>query len=102
MDNEIGDDVQMISFPEANILMHHVVSAVAINQHRRKPNRWVNQVTHKLIKCGITNIEQLESKLNDNTLNDVIGVHHLSRLHKVTIHGFKVILGTADFHQGRS
>jgi hypothetical protein len=102
MNNEIGDDAPLISFPEANILLHHVVSAVAINQRRRKPNRWVNQVTHKLIICGITNIEQLESKLNDSTLNDVIGVRNLPRLHKVTIHGLKVILGTADFHQGRS
>jgi hypothetical protein len=39
---EIGTDAMMESFPLDNILLHHEVSAVAINQARRKPNRWVN------------------------------------------------------------
>jgi hypothetical protein len=99
---EIGDDVEMEIFPQVNILLHHVVSAVAINQNRRKPNRWVNKVTHKLIVCNIKTVEQLESKLSDGTLNDHIGKHELPRLNQVTIHGFKLIMGTADFRQGRS
>jgi hypothetical protein len=89
-------------FPQVNILLHHVVSAVAINQNRRKPNRWVNKVTHKLIVCNIKTVEQLDSKLSDGTLNDHIGKHDLPRLNQVTIHGFKLIMGTADFRQGRS
>ena len=102
MEDEIGDDVEMESFPKASILLHHVVSAVAINQQRRKPNRWVNKVTSKLINCDINTIEQLESKLDSGKLNDIIGAHHLPRLHQVSIHGFQLILGTADFRQGRS
>jgi hypothetical protein len=102
MNLEIGKDAELVTFPAANILLHHVVSAVAINQHRRKPNRWVNKVTMKLIKCGINNIEQLETKLNNNSLNNIIGQQQLPRFHNITIHGFNLILGTADFHQGRS
>jgi hypothetical protein len=102
MEAEIGIDVQQETFPSANILLHHVISAVSINQRRRKPNRWVNKVTKKLINCDINTIEQLELYLNNNTLNGLIGRKHLPRLHNVTIHGFNLILGTADFHQGRS
>jgi hypothetical protein len=80
MVSKIGDNVEMEVFPQVNILLHHVVSAVAINQNRRKPNRWVNKVTHKLIVCNIKTIEQLESKLSDGTLNDHIGKHKLPRL----------------------
>jgi hypothetical protein len=98
---EIGIDVELKLFPTANVIMHHVVSAVAISQHRHKPNRWVNKVTQKLINCDINTIESLETKLNANSLNDHIGGHRLPQLHQVTIHGFKLILGTADFHQGR-
>jgi hypothetical protein len=102
MEFEIGKDEEMKSFPKASILLHHVVSAVSINQQRRKPNRWVNKVTAKLIECGIHTIEQLEGVLDSNALNNVIGEHKLPRLHQVTIHGFQLILGTADFRQGRS
>jgi hypothetical protein len=102
MIDEIGNDEQPEVFPTANILLHHVVSAVAINQHRHKPNRWVNKVTHKLITCGITTSNQLEVKLESDTLNDHICEQDLPRLHQVTIHGFKLILGMADFRRGRS
>jgi hypothetical protein len=102
MIDEIGVDDAIETFPTANILLHHVVSAVSINQHRHKPNRWVNKVTLKLINCGITTIDQLELKLRSNTLNDHIHEHNLPRLHQVTIHGFELILGMADFHRGRS
>jgi hypothetical protein len=66
---EIGVDVMMKTFPTNNTLLHHVVSCVAIHQDRRKPNRWVNKITQKLIDCGITSIEELKSKINDDTLN---------------------------------
>jgi hypothetical protein len=85
---EIGDDVGPETFPKMNVLLHHVVSAFAINQRRHKPNRWVNKVTAKLINCGISEIEQLESMLDTNTLNTCIGQHHMPRLHQITIHGF--------------
>jgi hypothetical protein len=101
MIDEIGVDVEMETFPTMNVLLHHVVSAVAINQHRHKPNRWVNKVTRKLIKCGINTIEQLEKQLDDGTLNEHFRDHQLPRLHQITIHGFQLILGMADFHQGR-
>jgi hypothetical protein len=102
MIDEIGIDDELEIFPSAHVLLHHVVSAVAINQHRHKPNRWVNKVTLKLINCGITTIKQLELKLRSDKLNDHIHQHDLPRLHQVTIHGFKLILGMADFRQGRS
>jgi hypothetical protein len=63
MIEEIGIDDEIEVFPTANILLHHVVSAVAINQHRHKPNQWVNKVTTKLINCDITTIQRLVSKL---------------------------------------
>jgi hypothetical protein len=81
MIDEIGADDAPEVIPTTNFLLHHVVSAVAINQHQHKPNRWINKVTNKLISCDIHTIESLESKLNSNTLNDHIGAHHLPRLH---------------------
>jgi hypothetical protein len=35
---EIGVDAMMKTFPTDNTLLHHVVSCVAINQYRLKPN----------------------------------------------------------------
>jgi hypothetical protein len=102
MIDEIGIDDELEICSSANILLHHVVSAVAINQHRHKPTRWVNKVTLKLINCDITTIGQLEVELRSNSLNDHIHQRNLPRLHQVTIPGFKLILGMADFHQGRS
>jgi hypothetical protein len=61
MIDKIGADVALEVFPTANVLLHHVVSAVAINQHRHNPNRWVNRVAQKLIDCGINTIDQLET-----------------------------------------
>jgi hypothetical protein len=101
MVKEIGDDVDLQTFPKMNVLLHHVVSAVAINQRRHKPNRWVNRVTHKLIKCEINTVEQFEAKLNNGSLNNCLRERRLPRFHQVTIQGFKLILGTADFRQGR-
>jgi hypothetical protein len=102
MIDEIGNDDEIEIFPSAHVLLHHVVSAVAINQHRHKPNRWVNKVTMKLINSGITNNEQLELKLRADSLNDHFHQHRLPRLHQITIQGFKLILGMADFCPGRS
>jgi hypothetical protein len=102
MVDETGIDAEPEVFPAANVLLHHVVSAVAINQHRHKPNRWVNKGTCKLIDCGITTINQLELKLESDALNDHLHQHDLPRLHQVTIHGFKLILGMADFCGGQS
>jgi hypothetical protein len=99
---EIGYDVEMDTFPNDNALLHHVVSATAIMQHRRRPNRWVNKITHKLIKGGITSIQILESKLEAGCVNDHLGRQHLPRLHHITLNGFQQILGATDFQQGRS
>jgi hypothetical protein len=101
MEVEIGIDAIMETFPRENTLLHHVVSAVAINQNRRKPNRWVNKITHKLINVGITSIEQLQSKIESIGLNDHLDSHGMPRLHDITINGFTHILGTEDFRQGR-
>jgi hypothetical protein len=101
MMDEIGADNKPDTFPRANILLYHVVSAVSINQHRQKPNRWINKVTLKLINCGITTVELLESKLESNTLNDAINQHGLPRLRQITIYGFRLILGMEDFCRGR-
>jgi hypothetical protein len=101
MEVKIGVDAMMETFPHANTLLHHVVSAVAINQNRRKPNRWVSKITHKLIDAGITSIELLQSKIEPNNLNDHLDDRSMPRLHAITITGFAHILGTADFCQGR-
>jgi hypothetical protein len=82
--------------------MQHVVTSVAINQNRRKPNRWMNKITHKLINAGIVSIDQLESKVDSHTLNEHLDDHGMPRLHIVTIMGFQQILSMPDFHQGRS
>jgi hypothetical protein len=102
MEREIGVDAVMETFPRDNTILHHVVSSVAINQNRRKPNRWVNKITHKLINAGITSITLLESKLNDGSLNDYLDDHDMARLHAVTIKGLSEVIGTSDFRQGRS
>jgi hypothetical protein len=75
MEMEIGIDAMMMVFPIDNTLLHHMASCVAIRQDRRKPNRWVNKITQKLIDAGITSIEELESKINDNTLNECLDDH---------------------------
>jgi hypothetical protein len=102
MIDEIGIDDEPDIFPAANLLLHRVITAVAVNHHRHRPNRWVNRVTLKLINLGITTIGQLESKFRSNELNDHIHQHHMPRFHQVTLYGFKLILRMADFHQGRS
>jgi hypothetical protein len=102
MGMEIGADAMMQKFPTNNTLLHHVVSRVAINQDRRKPSRWVNKITQKLIDSGITSIDGLESKIDDDTLNECLDSHGIPRLHAITISGFTHIIGNQDFHQGRS
>jgi hypothetical protein len=102
MEMEIGVDAMMDTFPSNNALLHHVVAAVSINQDRRKPNRWVNKMTRKLIDAGITSIQQLESKLDSNSLNSHLKSQGMPTLHAITITGFIRVLGTADFRQGRS
>jgi hypothetical protein len=102
MVTEIGSDEQMDTFQPDHALIHHVVSAAGIMQHRRRPNRWVNKITHKLIKAEVTSIQILESRLADNTLNDHIGRQHMPRLHHITMMGLQQILGVTDFQQGRS
>jgi hypothetical protein len=102
MEMEIGIDSLMDTFPPESTLLHHVVAAVVINQDRRKPNRWVNKMTCKLIDTGITSIQQLESKLDSNSLNDHLDGLGMPTLHAITIMGFTHILGTANFCQGRS
>jgi hypothetical protein len=92
----------METFPRSNTILHHVVSSVAINQSRRKPNRWVNRITNKLINAGITSIGQFESKINDGTLNDYLHAHDMPRLNAVTIVGLAHVIGTSDFRQGWS
>jgi hypothetical protein len=102
MEDEIGVDAVMETFSRDNTLLHHVVSSVAIHQNRRKPNRWFNKVTHKLINVGITSIDQLQSKIDSNNLNEFLDDHNMPKLHAVTSIGFTHILGTTDFCQGRS
>jgi hypothetical protein len=101
MTREIGFDVEMDLFPVDVVLIHHVVSVVAIMQHRRGPNRWVNKITNKLIKADITSTSILESKLNLQCLNDHLGHHHLPQLHHITMIGLEQVIGMTDFHQGR-
>jgi hypothetical protein len=102
MEMEIGVDTMIKTFLTNNTLLHHVVSCVAINQDRRKPNRWVNKITQKLIDSGITSIEELESRIDGETLNECLDSHGMPRLHATTISGFTHIIGNQDFHKGRS
>jgi hypothetical protein len=75
MEMEIGIDAMMMVFLIDITLLRRMISCVAIRQDRRKPNRWVNKITQKLIDAGITSIEELESKINDNTLNECLDDH---------------------------
>jgi hypothetical protein len=103
MELEIGVDSTMMTFPTDNtLLLHHVVSCVAINQDQRKPNRWVNKITQKLIDADITSIETLQSKIDDENLNDHLDDHGMPRLHDITISGFIHIMRSENFRQGRS
>jgi hypothetical protein len=102
MEMEIGVDAMMMTFPIETTLLHHVVACTATKQDRRKPNRWVNKITQKLIDAGITTIEDLESKVSNDTLNECLDVNGMPRLHDITIRGFTQMLGTEDFRQGRS
>jgi hypothetical protein len=102
MNDKIGTDDEPAIFPRANVLLHHTVTAVSINQCRHKPNRWMNKVTLKLINCDITTVKLLESKLQSDTLNTHIKQKNLPRLHQITIYGFRLILGMEDFCRGRS
>jgi hypothetical protein len=102
MEFEIGVDAIMETFPGGITLLHHVVSSVAVNQNRRKPNHWVNKITHKLIDVGITSIEQLQARIDSNDINELFNDRGMPQLHAVTIIGFTHILGTTDFRQGRS
>jgi hypothetical protein len=100
MELEIGDDSMIMTFPSNNTLLYHVVSCVTINQDRRKPNRWVNKISQKLIDADITSIEIIQSKIDDNSLNYCLNDHGMPRLHAITVGGFTHIMGMQDFHQG--
>ncbi|OEU05857.1 hypothetical protein FRACYDRAFT_257799 [Fragilariopsis cylindrus CCMP1102] len=102
MITEIGPDDGRVVFPQAHVLLHHTVVAVSINQRRRKPNRWINKVTRKLVNCGINTVELLESALKGHQLNNILHRHGLPKFHQMTVSGFHLILNTSDFHQGLS
>ncbi|OEU19788.1 hypothetical protein FRACYDRAFT_235849 [Fragilariopsis cylindrus CCMP1102] len=102
MITEIGPDDEREVFPQAHVLLHHTVVAVSINQRRRKPNRWINKVTRKLVNCGINTVELLESALKGHQLNNILHRHGLPKFHQMTVSGFHLILNTSDFHEGRS
>ena len=113
MCSEIGRDYEPINYPAAHVLLHHTIVAVASYQQRHKPTRWVNKVTRKMIDCCINSRKQLENMIRGNTINDVFHQYHKPSFHKMTINGFKHILGievnqgyiagyTQDFRHGRS
>ena len=113
MCGEIGRDDEPIHYPAAHVLLHHTIVAVASFQQRRKPTRWINKVTRKMTECHINSREQLENVIRNNTINDVFQQYHKPSFHKMTINGFKHILGievnqgyiagyTQDFRHGRS
>ncbi|OEU23632.1 hypothetical protein FRACYDRAFT_233803 [Fragilariopsis cylindrus CCMP1102] len=113
MCGEIGRDDAPIHYPAAHVLLHHTIVAVASYQQRRKPTRWINKVTRKMTECHINSREQLENVIRNNTINDVFQQYNKPSFHKMTINGFKHILGievnqgyiagyTQDFRQGRS
>ena len=113
MCGEIGRDDAPIHYPAAHVLLHHTIVAVASYQQRRKPTRWINKVARKMTECHINSREQLENVIRDNTINDVFKQYNKPSFHKMTINGFKHILGieinqgyiagyTQDFRQGRS
>jgi hypothetical protein len=71
-------------------------------QRRRAPIRWTNNVTHKLISCGIRSKWHLRDTIRDGTLNDIISGKDEKRFNKITISGIDTVMKThSDFHQGR-
>ena len=73
--------------------LHHVVYTVAVTQGRHKPNRWINKVVQKLINSNINSIYDIETCMDDHSLNDRIEQHGMPRLHDVTIYGITRALG---------
>ena len=73
--------------------LHHVVYTVAVTQGRHKPNRWINKVVQKLINSNINSIYDIETCMDDHSLNNRIEQHGMPRLHDVTIYGITRALG---------
>lgn len=58
---------------------------IALYLEQLKPKRWANQVTKKLNKAGIDSIEDLETSINDETLQSKITTAEQRPFHKTTI-----------------
>ena len=95
------DEVKYVKEPNSDLIkqagvraLHHIVYTVAVTQGRHKPNRLVNKVTQKLINSNINSIYDIETCMDDHSLNDRIEQHGMPRLHDVTIYGITRALGT--------
>jgi hypothetical protein len=91
------DDVNFIDTSGVRIF----VEATAKAQARHVPIRWSNNVTHKLISCGINSKHRLKQVIDDGTINTIIANNGKPKFNKITISGMKSVL-ESDFHQGRS
>jgi hypothetical protein len=98
--NMIGDD-DAFNFPDHSGI-RAIIELTTKLQRRRASVRWTNNVTHKLISCGIRSKWQLKETIRDGTLNDVIASKSKNRFNKITISGIDTIMKShPDFHQGR-
>ena len=91
----IGDDDD-INFPDQSGI-RVFIEATATLQRRRAPIRWTNNVTHKLISCGISSKWRLRETIQDGTLNDIIAGKGKPRFNKITISGIATTMNP-DFH----
>ena len=93
----IGDDDD-INFPDHSGI-RVFIEATATLQRRRAPIRWTNNVTHKLISCGISSKWRLRETIQDGTLNDIIDGKGKPRFNKITISGIETTMKShPDFH----
>jgi hypothetical protein len=96
----IGDD-DAVNFPDHSSI-RVFIELTAKLQRRCAPVRWTNNVTHKLISCGIGSKWHLRETIQDGTLNDIISGKGKNRFNKITISGINTIMKShPDFHQGR-
>jgi hypothetical protein len=76
-----------------------IIEATATLQSHHVPTRWTNNVTAKLISCGIQSVPRLREAIRNETLNVIISGKGKPKFNKVTISGIESTL-ELDFQQG--
>jgi len=86
----IGADDE-VNFPDHSGIRVFIERTAEL-QRRRAPIRWTNNVTHKLIACGVGSKHRLREAIQNGTLNDIIASKGKPKFNKITISGIKTVL----------